>query len=100
MYRSSYEEYSKLGVVPIKIITGLSRAMYEVHDFDNAIKLGNMGTDRYRVGAGVHKYLALAYKAKGDIDEAKKVMTMAILYERHWDRDNREQNSLTIFDLI
>ena len=45
-----------------------------------------------RARPGVHKYVALSQKALGNIDEAKKTVSRAILYEDHWDKVIMQEN--------
>ena len=60
------------------MMMGLSRAAYEMQDYDKAIKSGNLAIKYTRQVPGVHKYLALTQKAKGDIDGAKKTISRII----------------------
>ena len=90
---SVYLGFLQRGVHPKATFTiGLSRAMYETGDYDKAIKLGNETIEANRICSGVHKYVALSQKAQGDIEEAKKTISRAILYEEHWNKDNLRQN--------
>ena len=76
------KEYKQRGKIPDEvIIMDYSRALYELRKYDEAIELGNMAIELNRSRPGVHKYVALSRKANGDIDEAKKTMSIAILYE-------------------
>lgn len=45
-----------------------------------------------RVIPGVHKSIALSYKAVGNMDGARKLAAKAIMYEAPWDDDNKEKN--------
>ena len=83
----------------VEMMMGLSRAAYEMQDYDKAIKSGNLAIKYTRQVPGVHKYLALTQKAKGDIDGAKKTISRAILYEMHWDKDNLRQNKQLLREL-
>ena len=84
---------------PTLIAMGLSRSMYETGKYDLAIKVGSLGIEVNRTSCGVHKYVALSQKAKGDINDAKKTMSRAILYEEHWDKDNLLQNKEILREL-
>ena len=76
-----------------------SRALYETGEYDKAVELGNKAIEKLRCETGVHKYVALSQKAKGDINEAKKTMTRAILYEENWKKDNLRQNKQLLKEL-
>ena len=58
-----------------------------------------MAIELNRSRPGVHEYVALSRKANGDIDEAKKTMSQAILYEHHWDEDNLQKNKQLLPEL-
>ena len=81
------------------IYTGYSRALYETGEYDKAVELGNKAIEKLRCETGVHKYVALSQKAKGDIDGAKLTMSRAILYEYHWDKDNLQMNKQLLREL-
>ena len=85
--------------IPIPFIITYSRAMYETHDYEEAIRFGNGAIKMNRTMAGVHKYVALSHKALGNIEEAKKTISRAILYEWHWDKDNMQQNKQILREL-
>ena len=74
------------------VIIGLARTKYELGKYDEAIEIGSVAIENFRHYPGVHKYAAFACKAKGDIDEAKKTMSRAVLYEEHWNKDNMQKN--------
>ena len=100
IYRSLLGEDKQRDVMPnADTMIGLSRAMYETQRYDEAIKVGNVAFEKFRFIPGVHKYVALAQKAKGDIDDAKKTMSRAILYEMHWDKDNLQKNRQILREL-
>ena len=84
---------------PTLIAMGLSRSMFETGKYDEAIEVGRLGIEVNRTSCGGHKYVALSQKAKGDIDEAKKTISRAILYEEHWDKDNLLQNKEILREL-
>ena len=93
IHLSVYHEYIQSGELPddIDIIVGLSRTMYEMGSYDYAIKVGSDAIEWNRSLAGVHKYVALAQKALGSIDDAKETISS---------RNNLEQrSSALIFDL-
>ena len=92
-YRSLYMEHMLRGTTPhIYSVMNLCRVYYEMHDYQNALDKGNVTLKRFRHMPGIHKYVALSQKAKGDIEGAKKTISRAILYEEHWDKDNLQQN--------
>ena len=78
---------------------GLSRALFELHKYEEAIEFGNTAILLNRSCDGVHRYVALSQKALGDIDEAKKTMSRAILYEEHWEKDNMQKNKELLREL-
>ena len=84
---------------PTLIAMGLSRSMFETGKYDEAIEVGSLAIEVNRTSCGVHKYVALSQKAKGDIDGAKKTISRAILYEEHWDKDNLLQNKEILREL-
>ena len=93
IHLSVYKEYVQRGELPdVKFSIGLSRVMYEMGSYDHAIKVGSDAIETCRYHAGVHKYVALAQKALGDIDGARKTISRAILHEEHWDKDNLREN--------
>ena len=100
IYRSAHESCVQNEEMPhIGFIVGCCEAMYKTRDYDVAIEYGNIGIEMAREWAGVHKYVALSQKAKGDIDGAKLTMSRAILYEKHWDKDNLQKNKQLLMEL-
>ena len=92
-YKSFFMEHMLQGKQPkARSVMNLCRVYYEMHDYQTAVVMGNMAIKTSRYIVGVHKYVALSQKAKGDIDDAKKTISRAILYEEHWDKDNLQQN--------
>lgn len=74
-----------------EIFMGFSRCFYEEGAYDEAISLGEGAIEMNRHFPGVHKYVALAYRAKGCLEEARNVMSRAVLYETPWDENNMEE---------
>ena len=99
-YRSLYMEHMLRGTTPhIYSVMNLCRVYYEMHDYQNALDKGNVTLKRFRHMPGIHKYVALSQKAKGDIEGAKKTMSRAILYEAHWNKGNLQQNKEILKEL-
>ena len=100
IYESLIREYLQLREDPNDLVyMGCSRAYYELQQYDKAIEIGNLAVEDARFRLGVHKYVALSQKALGDIDEAKKTITHAILYEEHWHEDNLQKNKQLLREL-
>ena len=100
IYRSVHATYTHNEQLPsLDYITGCCEAMYETRGYDAVIKGGKLGLNMARYWPGVHKYVALSQKAKGDIDGAKLTMSQAILYEYHWDKDNLQKNKQILREL-
>ena len=100
IYSLACRDYMQRREFPItRVAMGWSRSMYETGKYDLAIKVGSLGIEVNRTSCGVHKYVALSQKAKGDINDAKKTMSRAILYEEHWDKDNLLQNKEILREL-
>ena len=99
-YKSLIREQKQLGGNPSSVILmDYCRAMYELGKYDEAIEMGKFAIELNRSRPGVHKYVALSQKAMGGIDEAKKNMSRAILYEEHWDMDNLQKNKQLLREL-
>ena len=77
----------------------LSRALYEMGKYDDAINRASTLIELGCYHPGSHKYLALSQRAKGNIDEAKKTLSRAILYEWHWEMDNLQNNKQLLREL-
>lgn len=58
----------------------LVRCYYEVEDYEKAIDIGQEALEESRHKLEVHKYMALSYKANGDIYAALKIMHRGVLY--------------------
>jgi tetratricopeptide (TPR) repeat protein len=82
------------------VIMGLSRCFYHLKDFDKAIGFGEGGIEMNRHFPQAHKYVALSYKAKGDLETAIKLMSQAVLYETPWDDENIYQAKVLLDELI
>lgn len=87
------------GYAATLVCKGLCRAHYELGNYDHAIKWGEFGIKCGRAFSGIHKYVALAQKAKGDIDAAKRTISRAILYEQRGDEGNLQQNQQILKEL-
>lgn len=74
-----------------EVFTRMSRCAYELEAYDNAISLGEGAIQMNRFYPGCHKYVALAYKATGDLEKAQRVAAEAVVYETPWDDSNRIQ---------
>ena len=92
---------TKGGGVNIVTVLGVMRSSYEMaqsgtydsRGFDLAIKTCELPYHcQARHWSGVHKYAALSHMAKGNMEEARKTIMRAILYEEHWNTDNLEEN--------
>ena len=99
IYKALYNIYLQRGKYTLAVLLGLARTKYELGKYDEAIEMGNIAIEAFRQCPGVHKYVALSQKAKGDIDEAKKTMSRAILYDDHWDKDNMQKNKELLREL-
>ena len=66
----------------------LTRCFYEIKDYDNALNFGNAAIEMNRHYDGVYKYVALSYKASGNLDKAIETMKQAVLYETPWNQNN------------
>ena len=93
-YRAIKKEALQYGETAyvVQIAMGQSRCFYELGKYDKAIDAGENAVHDGRGRPQVHKYAALAQKAKGDIAGAKRTISRAILYERPWDKNNLEKN--------
>jgi tetratricopeptide (TPR) repeat protein len=76
---------------------GLARCAYEMKCYEKAIAASDWAIEMNRGFPGVHKYKALAEKARGDLDAAIATMNRAVLYETPWDDDNRRR-ALVMYD--
>ena len=99
IYTALYKSNSQRGNCDVLVPMGLTRTGYELGKYDAAIEVGSVAIKLNRHSVGVHKYVALSHKAKGDIDEAKKTMSRAILYETHFDKDNMQKNKELLQEL-
>ena len=100
VYKSLAEEGMHSGMIPnASTIIGTCQTFYETQHYDEAIEVGNLAFETFRYIPGVHKYVALSQKAKGDIDDAKKTISMAILYEEQWNKDNLQKNKQILREL-
>ena len=99
-YKSLIRFQKQLGGNPGEAtLMGYSRAMYELRKYDEAIEMGSTAIEKARHQPGVHKYVVLSQKAMGDIEDAKRTMSKAILYEFHWDKDNMQKNKELLWEL-
>jgi len=67
----------------------LVRCYYEVEDYDKAIEAAEHALEESRHKLEVHKYMALSYKANGDLYTALKIMHRGVLYTL--DNGDRQQ---------
>ena len=99
IYKALYNIYLQRGKYTLAVLLGLTRTKYELGKYDEAVEIGSVATKEFRQCPGVHKYVVLSQKANGDIDEAKKTISRAILYEKHWNKDNMQKNKELLQEL-
>ena len=78
IFSENYTEYPELF---LEAVANTSRITYKMGKYDDVIDMiGNLALKASRSFAGIHKYMALAQKGKGDIDAARRTMSRAILH--------------------
>ena len=77
-----------------KAVIGLCKALYKLGEYDKIISLGKnlLLTPECRIAEGVHEYVSLAQKEKGDTDAARRTMSRAVLHEAPWAKENKARN--------
>jgi tetratricopeptide (TPR) repeat protein len=80
------EEHDSIATAPQwrQVWMGLCRCYYELGIYDKAISAGSAALEMNRHFPQVHKYIALAQRARGDPAAAMKTMKQAVLYEAPW----------------
>lgn len=73
------------------VFMGFARCAYHIGLYDNSIAASQAALEMNKHFPNVHKYLALAQKAQGDLQTAVDTMNRAALYETPWDDDHREE---------
>lgn len=81
------------------IYRGHCRASYELGDYDGAIGWGEKAIQISRHFSGNHRYVAMAHRAKGDIEGARKAISRGILYEQRFDEGNMQLNKQFLNEL-
>jgi tetratricopeptide (TPR) repeat protein len=71
-----------------QIFMGFARCLYEEGNYEGSINMGEATITMNRHFPGIHKYVALSYRAKGDLKQAQTIMGRAVLYETPWDPAN------------
>lgn len=74
-----------------RLYMGMSRCFYYKKDYKKAIGLGESAIEMNRHFPQIHKYVALAQKASGDMEAAVRTMARAVHYETPWDDANRKK---------
>jgi hypothetical protein len=77
------------------------RCVKGVGEIDKAIELGEAGITQDRRMPGYYKNVALAYKAKGDIEAAKDTMSRSALRAdemRPWDEENTKAEFFDLYE--
>jgi tetratricopeptide (TPR) repeat protein len=69
----------------------LAQCFYETKHYDKAIAVGNLAIDMNRHYPQVYKYTIMALYQKGELKEAKKIASQAVLYETPWDAQNQHR---------
>jgi tetratricopeptide (TPR) repeat protein len=80
-----------------KIFMGISQCFYETGKYEKSISSASAAIEMNPYFPGVYKFKALSQRAKGELGEAVKTMTRAVLYETPWDDDNRAE-ALKLYD--
>ncbi len=100
MYRNLYMEMEyRSPPEQRRVVMGISRCLYEMKSYDAAIEVGESAIYMNRHFPEVHKYVALAYKDRGDINTAIETMTKAVLYETPWDDKNIKANKALLMKI-
>ena len=87
---TDYPQQSRI-VTPAQqqqVFLGFARCLYEEGNYVGSIRLGEAALAMNRHFPGIHKYLALAHKAQGNLPKAQQIMAQAVLYETPWDPNN------------
>ena len=71
-----------------QICFNFCRCFYEIGDYTPAIQVGESAIQMNRHYQDAYTYVALSYKALGNIDEAVRTMQKAVVYETPWDPEN------------
>jgi tetratricopeptide (TPR) repeat protein len=83
------------------VFHGLGRCSYETGQYDKAITALEIAMNMNRAYPGVHKYSALAHKELGRLEEAVKIMTLAVFHETPWrDEENQAENMKLYNELV
>jgi len=82
-----------------QVMMGICRCLYEIGRFEHAIQIGQSAIEMNRHFQKVHKYVALAQKAKGEHSDAVATITRAVLYEAPWDEENIKANKALLLNL-
>eukprot|EP00594_Rhizosolenia_setigera_P010035 CAMPEP_0178961398 /NCGR_PEP_ID=MMETSP0789-20121207/13675_1 /TAXON_ID=3005 /ORGANISM="Rhizosolenia setigera, Strain CCMP 1694" /LENGTH=290 /DNA_ID=CAMNT_0020645209 /DNA_START=673 /DNA_END=1545 /DNA_ORIENTATION=+ len=68
------------------LFMSISQIGYETGMYDMSIDFGERSIMYNRHFPGVHTYIAKSYQAKGDLENADKMFSRAVLYEAPWDQ--------------
>lgn len=71
-------------------LKGLTKCNYELGQYDSCIGASEALLKMNRQFPGVRKYMALALKAQGKLDEAIRTMQRAVLYETPFNDENKD----------
>jgi tetratricopeptide (TPR) repeat protein len=82
-----------------QVFMGMSRCFFEISVYDKSIAAASTAIEMNPHFPGVYKYKALSQRALGELDEAVKTMTRAVLYEAPWDDVNKAE-ALKLYDEI
>ena len=101
VFQLDYEEYVKIDPPTNRMmISGASRCLFYVKDFDRSKKLAQMALDMNRHFPGIHILLAQAQWALDEKKDAIRTMCRGVLYETPWDETNQKLNRIYLQEFI
>ena len=100
-FRLDYNDYIQIDAPTNRmIISGASRCLYRLKDYDRAKKSAEMALDMNRYFPGIHILVAQSQWALDEKKEAIRTMCRGVLYETPWDEANQERNRVYLQEFV
>jgi tetratricopeptide (TPR) repeat protein len=101
VFKLDYEDYIKMDPPTNRMmISGASRCLFYVKDFDRSKKMAQMALDMNRHFPGIHILLAQAQWALNEKKDAIRTMCRGVLYETPWDETNQKRNRVYLQEFV
>lgn len=83
-----------------KAFAGMAQCFYEMGLYERALCTGEASLEMNRHYPGAHRIVAMIHRKNGSLEEARRIMKRAVIYETPWDMVNKEEQFMFYEELM